>query len=426
MRKAWPKSVLRWLCFDLLGIVTPQSVQAIPHSQQTDPIQLGQRPFYLVHDLPDGMLKRELQAFKGPFKRTDFCIGHRGAALQFPEHTLESYQAAYRMGAGIIECDVTFTQDKELVCRHSQCDLHETTNILATPLAAKCSQPFTPAQFDPESGQLIKPASAKCCTSDITLAEFKTLKGKMEGSNSHATTVEEYMAGTPKWRTDLYSAKGTVMTHKESIELFKQMGVKMIPELKAPEVPMPFKGFTRTQYAQKMIDEYKQAGVSPEQVFTQAFNLEDIYYWLKHEPAFAKQAIYLDEKIYINHPQEQLVPADYAAQIAALPQLKTMGINYIAPPIFALIELDKNGNIIPSAYAKAARQAGLKIIAWTLERSSPMNSGGGWYYQTVKRAIHQDSDILHVLDILAQEVEITGIFTDWPATVTYYANSKGL
>jgi glycerophosphoryl diester phosphodiesterase len=28
------------------------------------------------------------------------------------------------MGAGIIECDVTFTKDRELVCRHDQRDLH--------------------------------------------------------------------------------------------------------------------------------------------------------------------------------------------------------------------------------------------------------------------------------------------------------------
>jgi len=48
------------------------------------------------------------------------------------------------MGAGILECDVTFTKDLELVCRHSQCDLHTTTNILTTPLAAKCSVPFSP------------------------------------------------------------------------------------------------------------------------------------------------------------------------------------------------------------------------------------------------------------------------------------------
>jgi glycerophosphoryl diester phosphodiesterase len=28
--------------------------------------------------------------------------------------------------------------------------------------------------------------------------------------------------------------------------------------------------------------------------------------------------------------------------------------------------------------------------------------------------------------VLAKEVEIRGIFSDWPATVTYYANCMGL
>ncbi len=65
-------------------------------------------------------------------RETDFSIGHRGAALQFPEHTKGSYQAAARMGAGIVECDVTFTKDRQLVCRHSQCDLHTTTNRATT------------------------------------------------------------------------------------------------------------------------------------------------------------------------------------------------------------------------------------------------------------------------------------------------------
>ena len=54
------------------------------------------------------------------FEVSDWSIGHRGSCLQFPEHTIDSYQAAIRMGAGIVECDVTFTKDLELVCRHAQ------------------------------------------------------------------------------------------------------------------------------------------------------------------------------------------------------------------------------------------------------------------------------------------------------------------
>ena len=69
-------------------------------------VQVGPRPFYLVDKMTDGELNNTLeQCKKGPFARTNFSIGHRGAGLQFPEHTRESYEAAIHMGAGIVECD---------------------------------------------------------------------------------------------------------------------------------------------------------------------------------------------------------------------------------------------------------------------------------------------------------------------------------
>jgi glycerophosphoryl diester phosphodiesterase len=34
--------------------------------------------------------------------------------------------------------------------------------------------------------------------------------------------------------------------------------------------------------------------------------------------------------------------------------------------------------------------------------------------------------MLEVLDVLAQDVGIFGIFSDWPSTVTYDANCMGL
>jgi len=42
------------------------------------------------------------------------------------------------------------------------------------------------------------------------------------------------------------------------------------------------------------------------------------------------------------------------------------------------------------------------------------------------RAIKKDSDMYEALDTLARQVKIVGIFSDWPATVTYYANCMGL
>ncbi|MCG7960063.1 MAG: glycerophosphodiester phosphodiesterase [Candidatus Thiodiazotropha taylori] len=381
--------------------------------------QLGPRPFYLVDDMDEGELKQELQACskKKKFKKSDFSIGHRGAAMQFPEHTVESYVAAAHMGAGILECDVTFTKDRQLVCRHSQCDLHTTTNILATPLAAKCSQPFVPAEIDPTTGKVITPASARCCTSDITLQEFKTLKGKMDAADRTATSVEAYLDATPGWRTDLYTGNATLMTHAESIELFKQLGAKMTPELKSPSVDMPFEGdYTQQDYAQQMIDEYKAAGVKPKHVFAQSFNLDDVLYWINHEPRFGRQAVYLDGS---NNPDEAKQTIDRMSYLAE------QGVNYLAPAMWALVTAE-NGEIVPSEYAIAARAHGIDLITWTLERSGLLASGGGWYYQSIRDVTDNDGDMLVLLDVLAQDVGIKGIFSDWPATVTFYANCKGL
>lgn len=384
-------------------------------------VQLGPRPYFLVDDMSPGPLKNKLQSCsEGPFRKSDFSIGHRGAPLQFPEHTKESYEAAARMGAGILECDVAFTQDEELVCRHSQCDLHTTTNILATPLAEKCSVPFTPAEYD-ASGKLLKPASAQCCTSDITLAEFKTLRGKMDASNSRARTVADYMGGTASFRTDLYSgpSSGTLMTHKESIELFKKLGAKMTPELKFPSVPMPFNGFTQEAYAQKLIDEYKAAGVSPRKVFAQSFHLPDVLYWIGNEPAFGEQAVFLDDI----DPTDSNPNNDRPRNLSELRALYAQGVRYLAPPMWALLTLDSSNAIVPSAYARDAKAAGLELITWTLERSGILADGdGGWYYQTINPALKSEGAALEALHVLAKDVGVRGVFSDWPATTTYYAN----
>lgn len=399
-----------------LGLAAGLITTVCAGANAADRIDLGPRPEFLVHKMKDSALKeRLLSCSERAATRTDFSIGHRGAPLMFPEHTVESYRAAARMGAGILECDVTFTKDKELVCRHAQNDLHTTTNILATNLAGKCTKPFSPAQGGSE-------ARAECRTSDITLAEFRTLTGKMDAANKQAKTVTEYLKGTAGWRTDLYAASGgTLMTHAESINLFRRLGTKYTPELKSPAVDMPFNGFSQQDYAQKLIDEYKSAGVPPEDVFPQSFNLDDVLYWIENEPAFGKQAVYLDGR-YRSASFNQMNPATFSPSMAGL---KKRGVNYIAPPIWMLVTV-KDGKIIPSPYAVEAKKAGLKLITWTLERSGPLKTGGGWYYQSIKDVTTSDGVMYELLDVLAMQVGIDGIFSDWPATVTYYANCMGL
>lgn len=401
------------------------------HGHKKFNVQVGDRPYFLVDNMDESPLKKKLESCsEQEFKRSDFVISHRGAPLQYPEHTIPSLKAAHRQGAGILECkyylysltafkldtnlsgDVAFTKDKQLVCRHAQCDLHQTTNILNTTLASKCSTPFKPAANG-------SPATAKCCTSDLTIAEFRTLCGKMEGGNVNATTAEQYMKATPYFRTDLYSSGcPKLMTLNEYIDIVDGWGLKFTPELKTPEVPMPFNGYTQEQYAQDLVNAFIAKKIAPSRVWLQSFLPADIFYWIKAAPDFGKQAVYLDERVD--------TPAGYTNATASIPDLYKRGVRYVAPAMFALTKV-VNGQIVPSEYAIAAKKAGMEIIAWSFERSGWLQiDGGGYYYQYVKNVTNNDGDMYNVLDVLAHKVGIKGMFSDWPATITYYANCFGL
>lgn len=405
-----------------LAFAASTLLSAAASAQESRPLaQIGVRPFYLVDTMKDGALKDVLKQCEGkPFYTKDFSISHRGAPLQFPEHTREGYIAAARMGAGVIECDVAFTKDRELVCRHAQCDLHTTTDILARPeLAAKCTKGFEPA--DPATGRV---ASAKCCTSDLTLAEFKSLHPKMDAGNPDATSVKDYMNSTPRWRTDLYVDNATLVTHKEFIALVKSLGLKFTPELKKPEVAMPFQGdYTQERYAQQLVDEYKAAGVDARDVYPQSFELEDVLYWIKAAPEFGKQAVFLDDRDETDKGFDISKPESWKP---GMKELADQGVKILAPPLWMLVSVGEGGNIVPSRYAEEAKKAGLGLISWSLERSGPLKDGGGYYYQSIKNITKRDGDMLALLDVLAKQIGVIGVFSDWPATTTFYANCAGL
>jgi glycerophosphoryl diester phosphodiesterase len=59
-------------------------------------------------------------------------IGHRGACGYRPEHTLESYRLAIRLGADYIEPDLVSTRDGVLVARHES-DISHTTDVAFHP-----------------------------------------------------------------------------------------------------------------------------------------------------------------------------------------------------------------------------------------------------------------------------------------------------
>ena len=59
---------------------------------------------------------------------TPAIVGHRGASGHRPEHTLEAYRTAIRMGVDDIEIDLVSTRDGVLVARHES-ELSGTTDV---------------------------------------------------------------------------------------------------------------------------------------------------------------------------------------------------------------------------------------------------------------------------------------------------------
>ncbi|MBU0914057.1 MAG: hypothetical protein KKF22_16110, partial [Gammaproteobacteria bacterium] len=94
-------------------------------------------------------------------------IAHRGASGHLPEHTLEAYMLAMRMGADFIEPDLVPTKDGQLISRHEN-DLTHTTNVAVLPQFADRK---TTKRIDgiPITGWF---------SEDFTLAEIKQLKAR--------------------------------------------------------------------------------------------------------------------------------------------------------------------------------------------------------------------------------------------------------
>ena len=124
----------------------------------------------------------------------------------------------------------------QLVCRHAQNDLahhdqhprHAARGELHA--AVRRRRPSTPP------ATCVTPASAECRTSDITLAEFKTLRARWTRSTPARAPRRSIRAAPPASAPTSTPAPraATLLTHQESIELFKTAGRQDDPRAEVP------------------------------------------------------------------------------------------------------------------------------------------------------------------------------------------------
>ena len=262
-----------------------------------------------------------LQCPHEPFRRTDFSIAHRGAPLQFPEHTKEAYEAGARMGAGIVECDVTFTKDGQLVCRHDECDLHTTTNIVEHAAQRQLHGAVDRSELGP-----------RCCASDLTLAQFRTLKGKMDAWNPAATTAAVSSAARPLAHGSLHRPRHAADAAREHrAEQAARRETHPRAQGGQPDARNAVFG-SQARYAQAMIDEFKRARRESARCVGRSRSTSTTCLLDPQRAALRQQAVYLDD-------------VDPGAgfprlTVAELASITPNGVRIFAPPIPALLAVD--------------------------------------------------------------------------------------
>ncbi|KRF35344.1 glycerophosphodiester phosphodiesterase family protein [Nocardioides sp. Soil805] len=140
---------------------------------------------------------------------TPAVVAHRGASGHRPEHTLEAYRTAIRMGADDIELDLVITRDGVLVVRHDA-ELSRTTDVADHPGLAHLRTTRTIDGVE-TTGWFVE---------DLTLAQLKTLaaRERMRGTRS-ANTAWDGLEGVPTFTEVL------AMVGAESVRRGRAVGV---------------------------------------------------------------------------------------------------------------------------------------------------------------------------------------------------------
>mmetsp|Transcript_10992 Transcript_10992/g.15844 ORF Transcript_10992/g.15844 Transcript_10992/m.15844 type:complete len:495 (+) Transcript_10992:66-1550(+) len=348
------------------------------------------------------------------FQSSDFVISSdnegntdRSNRMSFPSHTLPSYEAALRMGAGMVQCPVTFTKDRELVCRQQQCDLHISTDILyhqQPQLASKCAQPFIP------SDGIHRPAQVKCCTSDFTLEELQMLNGRCNSNSANAAI--NIWAMTPfdylgiNTRTASSCVPANIPSHEDYIALVHSWGAKFAP-IQVPFVYMDnIENYTQEMHSRQIIQSYSQGLViDPSRIYPTSQNWEDIFLWKREFPQHARNAIAID-MFYEEEQDENILQERFTSLLGH-------GVsNVVTNDMWVLLKRNMESESIesfePSVYAKVSKKMKLNIFTVWTESSSEL----------------RDETYFRVLHALNKQVGIKGIFADVSVvpTASFYMN----
>ncbi len=278
-------------------------------------------------------------------------IGHRGAPGYRPEHTLASYELAYRLGVDWVDVDLVPTKDGQLVARHEP-EIGGTTDVAKHPEFASRKKTLV---IDGVS-------TTGWFTQDFTLAELKTLRA-----------VERIPVNRP--HNTLYNGRYQIASFQEVLDLTKRLGKELHRTLGTyPEVKhSTFFQSIGNPVEPKLVTALKRNGLDRPDApaIIQSFEVSNLI-------ALHKQ---------VRTPLLQLTsatgaPADFVASgdkrtyadLVTASGLKDVAkyAKYLGPDKSQIIPLDAAGNLTtPSAIVANAHKAGLKVQPYTFRNENP-------------------------------------------------------
>lgn len=318
-------------------------------------------------------------------------VGHRGAPGYRPEHTLASYELAFRQGADWVDVDLVPTRDGRLVARHEN-DITRSTDVASHPEFA-----------DRKTSKVIDGQELTgWFTEDFTLAELKTLRAVEPIPDVRANNT-------------IYNGRFQVVTYQEVLDLTGRLGHELHRTLGTyPEVKhSTYFASIGLPVEPELVDTLNRNGLNrPDApVVIQSFEVSNL------------QALHRQAEV----PLAQLIsgtgaPADFAANgdprtyadlltPAGLTEVSAYAA-YLAPDKGQIIPLDSDGNLTgPTSLVRDAHRAGLKVVPYTFRNEN----------RFLPANLRSSSDAAAYGGILAEETAflatgIDGFFTDQPDT----------
>ena len=318
-------------------------------------------------------------------------FGHRGASGYRPEHTLESYALAARMGADYVEPDLVPTRDGALVCRHEN-EISTTTDIAARPEFA-----------DRRTSKVIDGVrETGWFTEDLTLDELRTLRA--------AERIPELRPGNAA-----HDGRYGIPTFQEVIDLAEALSAELDrPVGVAPETKHPsyFAGLGLA-LEPALVAALDRNGLNraDASVVVQSFEVDNLRR-LDRSTAVPLLQLLADS----GAPQDLVEdgdPRSYAdlSTPAGLREIATYADD-VGPDTRLVLPTDERGFLTePTHLVDEAHRAGLRVLPYTVRAENTFlpadfRSGG-------QPAEH--GDVGGYFDALFNE-HIDAIFTDHPDT----------